>query len=182
VRKFDRVTTCAGKQKKIQFEFNLQEDDAGDVAGDLVDELVECHAKALPSESQEKRDQRVYDMKQEFQECIVEAGVYRVTCPVLCVCVCRPCSCVCALLRWRGAAAVIAVPCVEGGVWRACMVSSLAISSYLRPAELRRTESCSRDVSEKSGPERRTSSSSSTSSSSDKRGRANKRGRATQRC
>eukprot|EP00802_Teleaulax_amphioxeia_P004280 Tamp_04284.p1 GENE.Tamp_04284~~Tamp_04284.p1 ORF type:complete len:774 (-),score=163.43 Tamp_04284:477-2798(-) len=62
-----------GKQKKIQFEFNLQEDDAGDVAGDLVDELVECHAKALPSESQEKRDQRVYDMKQEFQECIVEA-------------------------------------------------------------------------------------------------------------
>ena len=102
MRKFDRVTTCAGKQKKIQFEFNLQEDDAGDVAGDLVDELVECHAKALPSESQEKRDQRVYDMKQEFQECIVEAGVYRVTCPVL-MCV-------------SAARAHVCVPCCDGAV------------------------------------------------------------------
>ena len=81
------MTTCAGKQKKIQFDFNVDEDDAGEVAGDLVDELVESHAKALPAESQQKRDQRVFDMKQEFRDSILDAGAYLITFPVL-MCVC----------------------------------------------------------------------------------------------
>ena len=72
----------AGKQKKIQFDFNVEEDDPGEVAGDLVDELVESHAKALPSESQEKRDQRVNVLKDEFKDSIIKAGAYLLTCPV----------------------------------------------------------------------------------------------------
>jgi len=45
----------AGKQRKIWFEINTQEESADEVAADLVEELMENQASALLPNTMEKR-------------------------------------------------------------------------------------------------------------------------------
>jgi len=45
----------AGKQRKIWFEINTQEESADEVAADLVEELMENQASALLLNTMEKR-------------------------------------------------------------------------------------------------------------------------------
>ena len=65
----------AGKQKKIQFDFNVTEDSAAEVAADLVEELMSNQAiKARLPHSLEERDVFVEHVKQLFTSSIEEAG------------------------------------------------------------------------------------------------------------
>ena len=69
----------AGKQKKIQFDFNTQEDSADEVAADLVEELMENQASALLPQTSEEREVFVSDVKKLFTSSIEDAGVCLLT-------------------------------------------------------------------------------------------------------
>jgi len=63
-----------GKQKKIQFDFNVTEDSAAEVAADLVEELKENQAtKALLPHALEERDVFVEHVKELFTTSIEQA-------------------------------------------------------------------------------------------------------------
>ena len=71
----------AGKQKKIQFDFNVTEDSAAEVAADLVEELIKTQAtKALLPHALEERDVFVEHVKELFTTSIEQAGACAAVC------------------------------------------------------------------------------------------------------
>ena len=67
------VSRFPGKGKKIQFEFNLQHDQATEVAADLVEEILKDRGASMPP-NPEQRNHFIKNLKGQFTQSIEETG------------------------------------------------------------------------------------------------------------